>query len=64
MATAHPGPRSKPPAPLSAGSPQFPTRHYIGAMCLEMARMAKEDGDEVLSDVLRKAAQEAGAPRA
>lgn len=31
-------------------------------MCLEMARMAKEDGDEVLADVLRKAAQEAGAP--
>ncbi len=27
---------------------------------MEMARMAKEDGDEVLADVLRKAAQEAG----
>lgn len=62
MAAADPGPRSKPPAPVPAlqGQASFPTRHYIGAMCLEMARMAKDDGDEVLADALRKAAKQAG----
>ncbi len=29
-------------------------------MCLEMARMAKDDGDEVLAEALRKAAKQAG----
>lgn len=29
-------------------------------MCLEMARMAEDDGDEVLADALLKAAKQAG----
>lgn len=63
MATAHTGPRSTPPAPVSQSQASFPTRHYIGAMCLEMARMAKDDGDEVLAEALRKAAEQAGASK-
>nr|WP_314438677.1 hypothetical protein [uncultured Brevundimonas sp.] len=62
MAVADPGPSSKPLAHASRpqGQASFSTRHYIGAMCLEMARMAEDDGDEVLADALLKAAKQAG----
>lgn len=43
------------------GAP-FPTRDYIGAMCLEMARMAEAEGDAELASLLRQAAAAAGAP--
>jgi hypothetical protein len=42
----------------------FPTREYIGAMALEMARMARDEGDSRLADLLEQAAQAAGQPPA
>lgn len=38
----------------------FPTREYIGAMALEMARMARDEGDGKLADLLEQVAQAAG----
>ena len=40
----------------------FPTREYIGAMALEMARMARDEGDSSLADLLEQVAQAAGRP--
>ena len=42
----------------------FPTREYIGAMALEMARMARDEGDGRLATMLEQVAQVAGAPPA
>ena len=42
----------------------FPTREYIGAMALEMARMARDEGDGRLAVMLEQVAQVAGAPPA
>ena len=47
---------------LRGTGPAFPTREYIGAMCLEMARMAEVEGDAELASLLRQAAVAAGAP--
>lgn len=38
----------------------FPTRDYIGAMALEMARMARDEGDGKLAALLEQVAQAAG----
>ena len=35
---------------------EFPVREYIGAMALELAQMARWDGDEALARVLDSAA--------
>lgn len=43
-----------------AGSPQgkaeYPVREYIGAMAVELAQMARWDGDEALARILDSAA--------
>lgn len=49
-------------APDTAGE-VFPTREYIGAMALELARMARGDGDKRLADQLDQAAQIAAKPQ-
>ena len=41
----------------------FPTREYIGAMALEMARMAREGGDGRLAGLLEDAARAAALDR-
>ena len=38
----------------------FPMRDYIGAMALEMARMARDEGDARLAELLEQVAQAAG----
>ncbi|WP_292023372.1 MULTISPECIES: hypothetical protein [unclassified Brevundimonas] len=45
---------------IEAGA--FPTREYIGAMALEMARMAREEGDGRLAGLLEDAAGAAALP--
>ncbi len=45
---------------IEAGA--FPTREYIGAMALEMARMAREEGDGRLAGLLEDAADAAALP--
>lgn len=40
----------------------FPMREYIGAMALEMARMARDEGDGTLALLLEQAAAAAGQP--
>ncbi|MFN3836260.1 MAG: hypothetical protein ACK4MI_00955 [Brevundimonas sp.] len=42
----------------------FPTREYIGAMALEMARMARDEGDGRLAGLLEQAAGAAALPPA
>ncbi len=42
----------------------FPMREYIGAMALEMARMARDEGDARLAELLEQVAQAAGRPPA
>ena len=42
----------------------FPTREYIGAMALEMARLARDEGDARLADMLEQVAGVAGHPPA
>ncbi len=52
------GPRPKPGAESGAAEAlAFPVREYIGAMCIEMARMARWDGDESLALLLNIAAR-------
>ena len=48
-------------APADA-APEFPVREYIGAMSLELAQMARWDGDEALGRLLDSAAALAGEP--
>ena len=40
----------------------FPVREYIGAMALELAQMARWDGDEALARLLDASAHLAGEP--
>ncbi|RYG17680.1 MAG: hypothetical protein EON96_06315 [Caulobacteraceae bacterium] len=42
----------------------FPTREYIGAMALEMARLARDEGDPRLAGMLEQVAGVAGHPPA
>ena len=42
------------------GPAEFPVREYIGAMALELAQMARWDGDEALARLLESAASLAG----
>jgi hypothetical protein len=42
-----------------AGPTEFPVREYIGAMALELAQMARFDGDEPLAVMLGAAADRA-----
>lgn len=48
----------------SGGAPakEYPVREYIGSMCLELARMARWDGDERLAVLLEAASGRAGEP--
>ena len=41
---------------------EFPVREYIGAMALELAQMARFDGDEALARLLDAAAALAAEP--
>ena len=49
-------------ASRDAAKPEFPVREYIGAMALELAQMARWDGDEVLGRLLDSAATLAAQP--
>ena len=49
-------------APREIATPEFPVREYIGAMALELAQMARWDGDEVLGRLLDSAATLAAEP--
>lgn len=44
------------------GDQAFPVREYIGAMALEMARMAEGEGDDRLRRLLQEAAAVASRP--
>jgi hypothetical protein len=44
------------------GATEFPVREYIGAMALELAQMARWDGDEALARLLESASALAGEP--
>lgn len=43
---------------------EFPVREYIGAMAMELAQMARWDGDEALGRLLDSAASLAAEPLA
>lgn len=48
-----------------AGTPHaddYPVREYICAMALELAQMARWDGDDALADLLDTAARRADSP--
>lgn len=47
------------PSKAEAGPPEFPVREYIGAMAMELAQMARFDGDEPLAVILDAAADRA-----
>ncbi|WGM31377.1 hypothetical protein [Brevundimonas sp. NIBR11] len=53
-------------APIKAAqdeqATEFPVREYIGAMALELAQMARWDGDEALGRILESAATLAAEP--
>jgi len=38
-----------------SGKPDYPVREYIAGMTVELARMARWDGDEVLAGLLEAA---------
>ena len=44
------------------GLAEFPVREYIGAMAMELAQMARWDGDETLGKLLDSAASLAAEP--
>jgi hypothetical protein len=52
--------RSGPPG--AASPKEYPMREYIGAMCLELAQMARWDDDERLAVLLEAAAGRAHEP--
>jgi len=54
-------PRSEPPAAETAED--YPVREYIGGMCMELAQMARWDGDERLAVLLETAAARSHEPR-
>ncbi len=47
-------------ATVEEAAAEFPVREYIGAMALELAQMARWDGDEALARLLESAASLAG----
>ena len=64
MAMARPQSTSETAHRADAEAATFPTREYISAMALEMARLAREEGDSRLSDLLEQVAGVAGRPPA
>lgn len=56
--------RTRPDGPTerTARAESYPVRNYIGAMALEMARMAVDEGDGELAALLKQAADVAGRP--
>lgn len=48
----------------ASGKREFPVREYIGAMAVELAQMARWDGDEALGRILDGAAALAAEPLA
>ncbi|KPF73991.1 hypothetical protein IP78_14310 [Brevundimonas sp. AAP58] len=52
-------PRSQKPQPHEPERREFPVREYIGAMAVELAQMARWDGDEDLGLLLDAAAARA-----
>ena len=64
MATAHPQSASAPEFRSDIEVAAFPTREYIGAMALEMARLARDEGDARLAGMLEQVAGVAGHPPA
>lgn len=53
---------SHPHRPQEAERREFPVREYIGAMAVELAQMARWDGDEDLGLLLDAAAARAAEP--
>ena len=64
MATAQPQSAFETDRQAHIEAAAFPTREYIGAMALEMARMARDEGDGRLATMLEQVAEVAGAPPA
>jgi len=63
MATAQPQSTSETAHRADVEAAAFPTREYIGAMALEMARLARDEGDVRLAGLLEQAAGVAGHPQ-
>lgn len=67
MATAQPQSACETDRQAHIEAAAFPTREYIGAMALEMARLARlsrDEGDVRLANLLEQAASVAGHPPA
>lgn len=64
MATAQPQSACETDRQAHIEAAAFPTREYIGAMALEMARLARDEGDVRLASLLEQAAGVAGHPQA
>jgi len=56
------GPNSAPDHRLKPDLSDYPVRDYIGAMAVELAQMARFDGDEGLAQALEAAAALASEP--
>jgi hypothetical protein len=52
----------RPPSPEEQTAREFPVREYIGAMALELAQMARFDGDEALGRLLDAASTMSAEP--
>lgn len=50
---------TRPESPETGTAKEYPVREYIGGMCLELAQMARWDGDERLAVLLETAAARA-----
>lgn len=64
MTTAQPESATDPEFRTDIEAAAFPTREYIGAMALEMARLARDEGDARLAELLEQVAGVAGHPPA
>jgi hypothetical protein len=61
-APAEPLPEPLGPPPPDGMPREFPVREYIGAMSIELAQMARWDGDEALARLLDAAGAMAAEP--
>jgi hypothetical protein len=61
--TERPSRKTRSEPPEAASPKEYPVREYIGAMCLELAQMARWDDDERLAVLLETAAGRANEPR-
>jgi hypothetical protein len=64
MAMARPQSTSETAHRADVEAAAFPTREYIGAMAMEMARLARDEGDSRLAGLLEQVAGVASHPPA